>query len=114
MISSYSLLEKNKRICQIASSAFPPENLVCYQERANFILCILTPANYILYIVKSNMKMVVQLNKKYYTNSNFEKAGMRNVEHFYLVGIDLRSEYYMQMVVKMDKLNDDNDMVVII
>ena len=60
------------------------------------------------------MKMVLQLKKKYYTNSNFEKAGMRNVEHFYLVGIDLRSEYYMQMVVKMDKLNDDNDIVVII
>jgi hypothetical protein len=60
------------------------------------------------------MKMVVQLNKKYYTNSNFEKVGMRNVEHFYLVGIDLHSEYCIQMVAKMEKLNDDDDIIVII
>ena len=58
--------------------------------------------------------MVVQLSNKCYTNSNFEKAGMRHVEHFYLDGTcpspSFRGQY--DMVDKMEKLNDDDDMVV--
>eukprot|EP00573_Skeletonema_grethae_P001380 CAMPEP_0201691210 /NCGR_PEP_ID=MMETSP0578-20130828/4430_1 /ASSEMBLY_ACC=CAM_ASM_000663 /TAXON_ID=267565 /ORGANISM="Skeletonema grethea, Strain CCMP 1804" /LENGTH=636 /DNA_ID=CAMNT_0048176369 /DNA_START=288 /DNA_END=2198 /DNA_ORIENTATION=+ len=48
--------------------------------------CMLTPQDYIPYFLKTNVKLVVRLNKKCYNENDFRNAGIRHVEHYYLDG----------------------------
>eukprot|EP00986_Skeletonema_menzelii_P011864 scaffold6237_cov153-Skeletonema_menzelii.AAC.10 len=48
--------------------------------------CMLTPQDYIPYFLKTNVKLVVRLNKKCYDENEFRNAGIRHVEHYYLDG----------------------------
>lgn len=48
--------------------------------------CMLTPQDYIPYFRKTNVKLVVRLNKKCYDENEFINAGIRHVEHYYLDG----------------------------
>jgi cell division cycle 14 len=48
--------------------------------------CMLTPQDYIPYFLKSNVKLVVRLNRKCYDENEFINAGIRHVEHYYLDG----------------------------
>ena len=47
---------------------------------------MLTPQDYIPYFLKSNVKLVVRLNRKCYDENEFINAGIRHVEHYYLDG----------------------------
>ncbi|GMI15999.1 hypothetical protein TrVE_jg1399 [Triparma verrucosa] len=46
----------------------------------------LTPEDYIPYFKKKNVKLVVRLNKKYYDEGKFIRAGIDHAEHYYLDG----------------------------
>eukprot|EP00577_Skeletonema_sp_RCC1716_P005916 CAMPEP_0113418648 /NCGR_PEP_ID=MMETSP0013_2-20120614/26327_1 /TAXON_ID=2843 ORGANISM="Skeletonema costatum, Strain 1716" /NCGR_SAMPLE_ID=MMETSP0013_2 /ASSEMBLY_ACC=CAM_ASM_000158 /LENGTH=625 /DNA_ID=CAMNT_0000305915 /DNA_START=239 /DNA_END=2116 /DNA_ORIENTATION=+ /assembly_acc=CAM_ASM_000158 len=48
--------------------------------------CMLTPQDYIPYFLKTNVRLVVRLNKKCYDENEFMNAGIRHVEHYYLDG----------------------------
>ena len=48
--------------------------------------CMLTPHDYIPYFLKTNVRLVVRLNKKCYDENQFINAGIRHVEHYYLDG----------------------------
>ena len=43
---------------------------------------VLTPANYIPYIQRQDIKLIVRDNKKCYNKPNFVRAGMRYMEHY--------------------------------
>jgi protein-tyrosine phosphatase len=48
--------------------------------------CTLTPQDYIPYFKKKHVALVVRLNMKCYEESEFIKAGIAHVEHYYLDG----------------------------
>ena len=48
--------------------------------------CTLAPADYIPYFKKNSVDLVVRLNKKNYHEEDFERAGIRHVEHFFVDG----------------------------
>eukprot|EP00522_Entomoneis_paludosa_P009511 CAMPEP_0172442894 /NCGR_PEP_ID=MMETSP1065-20121228/3250_1 /TAXON_ID=265537 /ORGANISM="Amphiprora paludosa, Strain CCMP125" /LENGTH=531 /DNA_ID=CAMNT_0013192939 /DNA_START=393 /DNA_END=1988 /DNA_ORIENTATION=+ len=48
--------------------------------------CTLAPADYIPYFKQTNVDLVVRLNKKNYHEEDFENAGIRHVEHFFIDG----------------------------
>ena len=43
---------------------------------------VLAPANYIPYIQRQDIKLIVRDNKKCYNKPNFVRAGMRYMEHY--------------------------------
>jgi len=74
--------------------------------------CMLTPSDYIPYFVKSNVKLVVRLNKKCYDESEFENAGIRHVEHYYLDGSCPPLRILHAVVADMETLDEDAAMAV--
>ncbi|KAL7568082.1 hypothetical protein ACA910_020798 [Epithemia clementina (nom. ined.)] len=48
--------------------------------------CTLAPADYIPYFKQQKVDLVVRLNKKNYHEKDFEDAGIRHVEHFFVDG----------------------------
>eukprot|EP00584_Thalassiosira_punctigera_P007739 CAMPEP_0172530898 /NCGR_PEP_ID=MMETSP1067-20121228/4501_1 /TAXON_ID=265564 ORGANISM="Thalassiosira punctigera, Strain Tpunct2005C2" /NCGR_SAMPLE_ID=MMETSP1067 /ASSEMBLY_ACC=CAM_ASM_000444 /LENGTH=635 /DNA_ID=CAMNT_0013315201 /DNA_START=633 /DNA_END=2540 /DNA_ORIENTATION=- len=74
--------------------------------------CMLTPGDYIPYFVKSDVKLVVRLNKKCYDERDFERAGMRHVQHYYLDGSCPPLRILHAVVNDMESLDDGAAMAV--
>jgi len=74
--------------------------------------CMLTPADYIPYFMKQNVKLVIRLNKKCYEESDFEKVGIDHVEHYYLDGSCPPLEILHAVVSDMESIEDDQAMAV--
>ena len=74
--------------------------------------CMLTPADYIPYFCKQNVKLVVRLNKKCYDECDFEKVGMGHVTHYYLDGSCPPLKILHAVVSDMESIGDDQAMAV--
>ena len=59
----------------------------------------LTPEDYIPYFQKKNVGLVVRLNKKYYDEGRFTRAGIRHQEFYYLDG-SCPSDQLLRTIVK--------------
>jgi protein-tyrosine phosphatase len=69
--------------------------------------CMLTPQDYIPYFLKTNVKLVVRLNKKCYDENDFINAGIRHVEHYYLDGSCPEMRILHSVVSDMESVGRD-------
>ncbi|KAL9187162.1 hypothetical protein ACHAXT_010882 [Thalassiosira profunda] len=74
--------------------------------------CMLTPADYIPYFERRNVKLVVRLNKKCYEEKDFERVGMKHVEHYYLDGSCPPLSILHDVVADMESIGDSGAMAV--
>ena len=74
--------------------------------------CMLTPADYIPYFLQENVKLVVRLNKKCYDENDFEKVGIRHVQHYYLDGSCPEMNILQSVVVDMESVGAGEAMAV--
>jgi cell division cycle 14 len=68
--------------------------------------CMLTPADYIPYFLKQNVKLVIRLNKKCYDENDFEKVGIRHVQHYYLDGSCPEMRILQAVVADMESVGE--------
>ncbi|KAL7490356.1 hypothetical protein ACHAW6_016125 [Cyclotella cf. meneghiniana] len=74
--------------------------------------CMLTPADYIPYFRKQNVKLVIRLNKKCYDERDFEKVGIRHVEHYYLDGSCPEMSILQSVISDMESIGDGEAMAI--
>ncbi|EED86752.1 predicted protein, partial [Thalassiosira pseudonana CCMP1335] len=74
--------------------------------------CMLTPADYIPYFLKKNVKLVVRLNKKCYEEREFENAGINHVEHYYLDGSCPDMKILRAVLADMESIAPDEAMAI--
>ena len=74
--------------------------------------CMLTPADYIPYFLKTKVKLVVRLNKRCYDEGDFERAGIGHVEHYYLDGSCPPMGILQSVLADMESIGDDEAMAV--
>lgn len=68
--------------------------------------CMLTPGDYIPYFLKQNVKLVIRLNKKCYDENDFEKVGIRHVQHYYLDGSCPEMSILQAVVADMESVGE--------
>jgi cell division cycle 14 len=74
--------------------------------------CMLTPADYIPYFLKKNVKLVIRLNKKCYDENDFEKVGIRHVQHYYLDGSCPEMSILQAVVADMESVGENEAMAI--
>lgn len=74
--------------------------------------CMLTPQDYIPYFLKTNVKLVVRLNKKCYDENDFVNAGIRHVEHYYLDGSCPEMRMLHSVLSDMESVGRDEAMAI--
>jgi cell division cycle 14 len=74
--------------------------------------CMLTPADYIPYFLKQNVKLVIRLNKKCYDENDFEKVGIRHVQHYYLDGSCPEMRILQAVMADMESVGKDEAMAI--
>lgn len=74
--------------------------------------CMLTPADYIPYFLKQNVKLVIRLNKKCYDENDFEKVGIRHVQHYYLDGSCPEMSILQAVVADMESVGKNEAMAI--
>ncbi|KAL7530452.1 hypothetical protein ACHAXR_003502, partial [Thalassiosira sp. AJA248-18] len=72
--------------------------------------CMLTPADYIPYFLKQNVKLVVRLNKRCYDERDFTKVGIHHVQHYYLDGSCPPLQILHAVVADMESIEDNQAM----
>ena len=74
--------------------------------------CMLTPADYIPYFLKANVKLVIRLNKKCYDENDFEKVGIRHVQHYYLDGSCPEMSVLHSVVSDMESVDESETIAI--
>ena len=74
--------------------------------------CMLTPSDYIPYFLKQNVKLVIRLNKKCYNENDFEKVGIRHVQHYYLDGSCPEMSILQAVVADMESVGEGEAMAI--
>ena len=74
--------------------------------------CMLTPSDYIPYFRQQNVKLVIRLHKKCYEEQDFEKVGIRHVQHYYLDGSCPDMSILTSVVADMESVGEGEAMAI--